>query len=159
MAADHPIWIAIRGGTPLPLEGNLANANNLVTARRIADPLRHPARRPSTLISNSPRDVHRPPPPLQFEQRLRALISLTTAANARQPEIAALLRSVQLRRDDRTVRAAALRQPRLQSSFLWNRSALSPRIATPYTARHTICGHNTDTPDPFRKIPRTISMK
>src|SRR5438874_13690859 len=37
--------------------------------------------------------------------------------------------------------------------------ALRPSTATPYTARQSICGHNTSTPDPFKKIPRTISMK
>ena len=30
MAARYPMWAVIRGGTALPLEGNLANLNNLI---------------------------------------------------------------------------------------------------------------------------------
>jgi hypothetical protein len=100
-AIHHAIWIAIRGGTPLPLEGNLANANNLVT---LADSLTLTA-----VLHDAPPDAvdlelaARCPTPataLQFEQRLRALISLS-AANTRRPEFAA----IQLHREDRVVRA------------------------------------------------------
>ncbi|HEY1494927.1 MAG TPA: hypothetical protein VGF49_10300 [Candidatus Solibacter sp.] len=108
VAAGHPIWIAVRGGSPLPLEGNLANANNLVTLAE------------SLTLSLSLRDAvgleltARCPSPAaaaEFERRLRALLSLTTAANARQPEIAALLRSVQLRREEGTVHASLSTPP------------------------------------------------
>jgi hypothetical protein len=37
---------------------------------------------------------------------LRAILSLTAAASARQPELVALIRSIQIRREDRTVRAS-----------------------------------------------------
>jgi hypothetical protein len=47
----------------------------------------------------------------EFERRLRALVSLTAAANSRQPEIAALLHSVQLRREDSTVHATLSSPP------------------------------------------------
>ncbi len=46
-----------------------------------------------------------------------------------------------------------------QSRRLRKRSELSVRITTPKTASATICGHSTSTPLPFRKMPRTISMK
>ena len=42
----------------------------------------------------------------EFEENLRAILSLTAAANARQPDLVALIRSIQIRREDRTVRAA-----------------------------------------------------
>jgi hypothetical protein len=108
VAAGHPIWIAVRGGAPLPLEGNLANANNLVTLAE------------SLTLALTLRDVvdlelvARCPSPAaaaEFERRLRALASLTAAANSRQPEIAGLLHSVQLRREDSTVRATLSASP------------------------------------------------
>ncbi len=115
VAAGHPIWIAVRGGAPLPLEGNLANANNLVTlaesvtlslALRDAVDLELTARCPS------------PAAAAEFERRLRALLSLAAAANARQSEIAALLRSVQLRRDEGTVHAALSAPPEALARLL-----------------------------------------
>lgn len=108
VAARHPIWIAVRGGAPLPLQGNLANANNLVSlaesltvglALRDVVDLELTARCPSSAAA------------AEFERRLRALVSLTIAANARQPELAALLRSVQLRRDESTVHATLSAPP------------------------------------------------
>jgi hypothetical protein len=110
--AHHPIWIAIRGGTPLPLEGNFANANNLVT---VAETIVLTATLRDAPLDTLDLDLTaRCPTPaaaIQFEQRLRALITLTSAGNARRPEIAALLRAIQLRRDDRTVRATVSASP------------------------------------------------
>ena len=42
----------------------------------------------------------------EFEENLRAILSLTAAASARQPDLVALVRSIQIRREDRTVRAS-----------------------------------------------------
>jgi hypothetical protein len=104
VAAHHPIWIAVRGGTPLPLPGNFANANNLVT---LADSLTLTAALHNAVDLELTAQCPTPAAALQFEQRLRALISLTAAAE-RQPQIAAALHAIQLRRDDRTVRATLL---------------------------------------------------
>src|SRR3954469_12950296 len=46
-----------------------------------------------------------------------------------------------------------------QSNFFRNLTALSVSTVAPYTAKQTICGHSTDTPTPFKKIPLTISIK
>jgi hypothetical protein len=96
VAADHSIWIAIRGGAPLPLTGNLANANNLII---LAESVTLTARVDDAvdleLIARCPT----PDAALHFEQRVRALASLSN------------LRGLQLRRDDRTVRAALSASP------------------------------------------------
>jgi hypothetical protein len=42
----------------------------------------------------------------EFEENLRAILSLTAAANARQPDLVALIRSIQIRREDGTVRVS-----------------------------------------------------
>src|SRR5208282_3432943 len=46
-----------------------------------------------------------------------------------------------------------------QSSRLWNRNALETMITTPITPRVSNCGQSTLIPTPFKKIPRTMSMK
>lgn len=108
VAAGHPIWIAIRGGKPLPLAGNLSNLNNLVT---LAEYLTLSVRLRDTVDLELTAQCPTPAAAIQFEQRLRALVSLAAAANARQPEISGLLRSLQLRREDRTVHAALSAPP------------------------------------------------
>jgi len=93
-AAHHPIWVAIRGGTPLPLTGNLANANNLIT---LAESLTLTADVHDAVSLELTALYHTPAAALQFEQRLRALLSLTAAASHMPP--------AEVRRDDRTVTA------------------------------------------------------
>ena len=75
-AAARPVWIAVRGGVALPLEGNLANVNNLL---RVAEYITF------ALDPGDPADlqlVARCPTPeaaLHFEQSFRALVSLASA--------------------------------------------------------------------------------
>ena len=100
VAAASPVWIAVRGGVGLPLEGNLANVNNLLRdteyvtlAVQPGDPtqLELVARCPSTEAA------------LRFEQSFRALVSLTIGANARQPTTAGVLQSIRIGREERVV--------------------------------------------------------
>jgi hypothetical protein len=106
--AASPVWIALRGGTPLPLEGNLANANNLVT---LADSLTLAFTLRDTVDLELTARCPSPAAAAEFERRLRALVSLSAAASARQPEIAALLHSFHLRREDRIVHATLTAAP------------------------------------------------
>ena len=103
LAVRNPVWAVVRGGMALPLTGNLANANNLLRgvdrvtlAAQLADrvSLELTAACPSAELA------------ARFEGSLRALVSLAEAASARQPEIAAMLRAVQVQREDRSVHAA-----------------------------------------------------
>ena len=103
VAPNSPLWLAVRGGIALPLEGNLANVNNLLRdtdyvtlAVQPGDPAE------LDLIAQCPT----PAAALRFEQSFRAIVSLAAAANARQPAIAGPLQSIRIRRDDRVVRAS-----------------------------------------------------
>ena len=103
VAPNSPLWLAIRGGIALPLEGNLANVNNLLRdtdyvtlAVQPADPAE------LNLIAHCPT----PAAALSFEQSFRAIVSLAAATNVRQPAIARALQSIRIRREDRVVRAS-----------------------------------------------------
>src|ERR1022692_1174367 len=101
--AAGPVWIAVRGGVALPLEGNLANVNNLLRGAEYVT---------LALDPGDPADlqlVARCPTPeaaLHFEQSFRALISLAAATNTRQPATAAMLQSIRIVREDRVVRVS-----------------------------------------------------
>lgn len=100
MAASKPIWIVIRGGVALPLGGNSANLNRLLRATAyttIAIGLRDSVDLELTALCLTPADSR------DFEQSLRAILTLTAAANTRRPSMAALLRTIQIHREERTV--------------------------------------------------------
>lgn len=97
------IWIVARGGVPLPVAGNAANLNRLLRnteyaalAARIGSAIEIEA----TAVGRSAQAGR------EVEENLRAILSLTAAANARQPDLVALIRSIRISREDRTVRAA-----------------------------------------------------
>ena len=103
VAAAHPIWIAVRGGSTLPLEGNLANVNNLLRgtewvtlAGQTGDPME------LELVARCPTAEAA----LGFEQSFRALVSLGMATNARQPAITGVLQSIRIAREERVVRVS-----------------------------------------------------
>jgi hypothetical protein len=103
VAPTSPLWLAIRGGIAFPLEGNLANINNLLRDTdyvTLAVQPNDPAE--LNLIAHCPT----PAAALRFEQSLRAIVSLAAAANARQPAIARPLQYVRIRRDELVVRAS-----------------------------------------------------
>jgi len=108
LIAAKPIWIVVRGGVTLPLGGNAANLNRLLhatTHTTITVELRDSVDLKLTALCLTPGDGR------EFEQSLRAILTLLAAANARQPGLAALLRAIQIRRDDRTVHVALTAAP------------------------------------------------
>jgi hypothetical protein len=103
LADGKQIWMVARGGVPLPVVGNAANLNRLLRnteyvtiAARIGSVIEIEA----TAAGRTAQDGR------EVEENLRAILSLTAAANARQPDLVALLHSIQILREDRTVRAA-----------------------------------------------------
>lgn len=102
-AARSPIWIAVRGGVALPLEGNLANVNNLLRDAEYVTLALDPGD-PAylQLVARCPT----PEAALHFEQSFRALVSLAIATHTRQPATAALLQSTRIVREDRVVRVS-----------------------------------------------------
>lgn len=91
--AGSPVWIAIRGGMALPLEGNLANANNLLRGAEYVT---------LTLDAGDPADLRlvarctTPEAALHFEQSFRAMVSLASIH-------ATVLESVRIARQQRVV--------------------------------------------------------
>lgn len=107
-AAANPIWIAALGGRPLPLSGNAANLNRLLRAADhavIGVQLDDPVRVQATVVGRTA-DAAR-----QVEETLRASITMTAAAESRHGDVVAMLRAIQLSRDDRTVRATLSASP------------------------------------------------
>ncbi len=103
IAAGRQIWIVVQGGTPLPLTGNAANLNHVM---RNAESVTIAANVGSGLAlavvamgrtDESARDI---------EETLRAEITLGAAAEKRWPDLATVLRSIQVDRNGRTVRIA-----------------------------------------------------
>jgi len=108
VAAAKPIWIVVRGGVTLPLGGNAANINRLLHATMhttISVELRDSVDLELTALCLTPGDGR------EFEQSLRAVLTLTAAANDRQPSLAAVLRAIAIRRDERTVHATLTAAP------------------------------------------------
>jgi len=102
-ADSRQIWMVARGGVPLPVTGNAANLNRLLRDTEyagIAVRLGSGIEIEATAVGRTAESGR------EFEENLRAILSLTAAASARQPDVVALIRSVQIRREDRTVRAS-----------------------------------------------------
>jgi hypothetical protein len=101
IAAGRQIWIVIQGGVALPLSGNAANLSRLLHNTESATVT---ANFDSGLAlevtaigrtTDSARDI---------EETVRADITLAAAAEVRQPDMAKLLRSIRIDREDRSVR-------------------------------------------------------
>jgi hypothetical protein len=100
VAAGHTIWIALRGGIALPLEGNLANANKLLHDTEFVTLTAQPADPADfQLTAQCPSSDAA----LRFEQSLRAIVSLAIATGTRQPATIAALQSIRIQRDERVV--------------------------------------------------------
>jgi hypothetical protein len=97
--ADRPIWAVARGARPLPLTGNAANLNRLL---RFTDYATIAATVNSTIELEASGFCPTADAARQLEETLRGLISLATATT-HDRDLAALMRSVQLRREDATV--------------------------------------------------------
>ena len=100
VAAGSPIWIAVRGGVTLPLEGNLANVNNLLSGTEYVTLVVEPGDPTQLeLVARCPT----PEAALRFEQSFRAVVSLAASTNARQAATAGLLESIRIGREERVV--------------------------------------------------------
>jgi hypothetical protein len=103
LADGTQIWIVARGGVALPVTGNAANLNRLLRdteyaaiAVRIGSRIEIQATA-AGLTAEAGREV---------EENLRAVLTLTAAASARQPDLVALIHSIRIQREDRIVHMA-----------------------------------------------------
>jgi hypothetical protein len=109
------VWLAARGGTALPLSGNLANLNVLLDDADNASAaldlgeqatLRFAARGRSAAAA------------ARLEERLRGFLSLATAAETRRPEVARLIGAAQIARNGREVTASLSASPDIVAKLL-----------------------------------------
>jgi hypothetical protein len=103
IAAGNQIWIAVRGDVMLPLTGNAANLNHMLRNLEFADlTLRVQSTLEFAIVARGrTQDAAR-----HFADTLRASLTMAAAAEAKQADLAALLRSIRVRREDRSVRAS-----------------------------------------------------
>ena len=115
VADGKQIWMVARGGVPLPVAGNAANLNRLLHNTEYATIAARIGSRIEIEASAVGRTAEAG---REFEESLRAILSLTAAANARQPDLVALIHSVRIRREDRTVQVALSAGPDAAASLL-----------------------------------------
>lgn len=109
------IWLAVRGGTALPLSGNLANLNRLLQDADFAGAaldldetamLRFGARGRTAESAG------------QLEERLRGFLSLVEEAEVHRPELARLLGAVEIQRSGRDVTGTLSASPEVVAKLL-----------------------------------------
>ena len=115
LSSGKQIWIVARGGVPLPVAGNAANLNRLLRNTEYAAIA---ARIDSGIEIEATAVARTAEAGREFEENLRAILTLTAAASARQPDLVALIRSIRIRREDRTVHAALSGGPDAAASLL-----------------------------------------
>jgi hypothetical protein len=108
ISQGNQIWVVARGGVALPLTGNAANLSRLLrnsefgaVSLRLEDRVILAA----TVLGRTP-DAAR-----QVEETLRAAITLAAAGESRQTDLQTLLKSIQLVREDRIVKATVNATP------------------------------------------------
>jgi hypothetical protein len=103
VAAGSPIWIVVRGGVALPLEGNLANVNNLLRGAGYVTLALDPG---DPMALQLVAQCATPEAALRFEQSFRGMVSLAIATNARHPATAGVLAAIRIQREERVVQVA-----------------------------------------------------
>jgi hypothetical protein len=101
IAAGRQVWIVIQGGVAFPLSGNASNLNQLLhhaESATVTASFDSGLALELTAIGNTADGAR------NIEETVRADITLAAAAEARQPDLAKLLRSIRIDRDDRSVR-------------------------------------------------------
>ena len=103
IAPGNQIWAVARGGTPLPLSGNLANLNRILRATEWTT---LGARVDAGLEYHGAAICATAEGARQIEESVRALISLAAVSLSRQPDLATLLDTAQVSRANLTVRVS-----------------------------------------------------
>jgi hypothetical protein len=106
-AGGSPLWVAVEGGVTLPFRGNARNLNRLfrnLEYASLAVDLGSTVNLRVTALGRTESAAR------EFEENLRAFLSLASAAESRRPAVAKLLDSVETRRDGATA-AASLSVP------------------------------------------------
>ena len=115
VAGAAPIWIAVRGGVALPLQGNLANVNNLLRDTEFVTIAVQPGD-PADLRLTA--QCPTPDAALRFEQSFRAIVSLAIATRPHQPATVGVLQSIRIQRDDSIVHVSVAGPIKTLTEFL-----------------------------------------
>jgi hypothetical protein len=115
IAAGRQIWIVAKGGVRLPLTGNASNLNRLL---RDSEDASIAARVDSGLTLDLTAHGRTPDAAREFEETLRGFLSLTAAFESHQPDLVAMLNSVKITRQDRTVHGALTTGPEASVKLL-----------------------------------------
>ncbi len=102
------IWIAVRGGTALPLSGNLANLNRLLQDADYAGVALDLGEAATLRFGARGRTAESA---TRLEERLRGFLSLVEEAEVRRPDIARLLGAARIQRAGRDVTATLTASP------------------------------------------------
>jgi hypothetical protein len=100
--ASSPVWAAVQGGVHLDLPGNARNLNRLLLD---LDYAALALNLDSALDLEITAQARSDPASSEFERNLRAILTLASAAEARNPRIASLFDSMQIRRTGLTTTA------------------------------------------------------
>jgi hypothetical protein len=101
LASGHEIWMVAMGNATLPVTGNAQNLNGLLHQTEYTTVVVHVTdgiEMEATGVCATSGQAER------LEGELRAMASIGAAAERRRPEIAGLLRAIQVNRQERTVR-------------------------------------------------------
>lgn len=108
LAAAGEIWIVAAGSATLPVSGNAANLNSLLHTTEYAT---LSIRSANGIALDAAGVCGTSDAARRLEGTLRAFASLGAAANKRQPSVAALLKRIQISREDSAVHLALQAQP------------------------------------------------
>ena len=103
IAIGKPIWIVAQGGVSLPFTGNATNLNRIL---HFTEYTTLTAQIDSQIQFDASGVCRTPDAARQLEESVRALLTFAGAAAAPRSNLAAILSSVEVRRDDVTVRAS-----------------------------------------------------
>lgn len=115
LAPNRTVWIAAAGDAPLPLAGNSANLGRLLRYTRYATAA---ARIDDRVDIEATGFCAGPGQARELEEKLRAFVSLLSAATARRPDLAAAWNSVRIETSGNTVRATIALSPELSEKAL-----------------------------------------
>ena len=100
LAATTDLWMVAEGSANLPFRGNGENLNHLLHTTRYTT---WSVRLTTNIAIEVAAVCAAPETARHLEETARAYLTLGAASTARQPELSNLLRSIQIRTDDRTV--------------------------------------------------------
>jgi hypothetical protein len=108
IGAQSAIWLAVRGGKPLPLSGNVANLNHLLENADFAGAALELGGTATLRFGARARTAESA---AQLEERLRGFLSLAGEAEIHRPELAQLLSSARIEHSGSAVSATLIASP------------------------------------------------